>query len=80
MIVVIWVLALAISIGPPLGWKGVDQEGEECGVNKQLDYVIFSVVGSFYLPMLVIVVLYFQVKLLKIGLCATFKAKKIISR
>ncbi|XP_059489246.1 alpha-1A adrenergic receptor-like [Neocloeon triangulifer] len=60
MILLIWALALAISIGPPLGWNDTS-EGEECGVNKQLDYVIFSVVGSFYLPMLVIVILYFQV-------------------
>lgn len=30
----------------------------ECHVNKQLSYVIFSACGSFYLPALVIVVLY----------------------
>ena len=62
LIVGIWVLALAISIGPPLGWRDSGQPGAECGVNKQLDYVIFSVVGSFYAPMLVIVVLYSQVR------------------
>jgi hypothetical protein len=76
----IWVLALAISIGPPLGWRDthipIDQHTklatsssinefdgttDECNVNKQLDYVIFSVVGSFYAPMFVIVILYSQV-------------------
>ncbi|XP_046748966.1 alpha-1A adrenergic receptor-like [Diprion similis] len=61
MIATIWLLALAISAGPPLGWAEdsvyVPETGE-CNVNKQLGYVIFSACGSFYLPALVILVLY----------------------
>ncbi|XP_021932830.1 alpha-1A adrenergic receptor-like [Zootermopsis nevadensis] len=53
----IWALALAISIAPPLGWRD-DSSDTECHVNKQLGYVIFSACGSFYLPALVILVLY----------------------
>lgn len=53
----IWALALAISIAPPLGWREELAPGE-CHVNKQLGYVIFSAFGSFYLPALVIIVLY----------------------
>jgi hypothetical protein len=53
----IWALALAISIAPPLGWRDESSE-TECHVNKQLGYVIFSACGSFYLPALVILVLY----------------------
>lgn len=53
----IWALALAISIAPPLGWREELAPGE-CHVNKQLGYVIFSACGSFYLPALVIIVLY----------------------
>lgn len=53
----IWALALAISIAPPLGWREELAPGE-CHVNKQLGYVIFSASGSFYLPALVIIVLY----------------------
>ncbi|CAG2068388.1 unnamed protein product, partial [Timema podura] len=62
LIAAIWALALAISVAPPLGWReaeGVVQaEESECHVNKQLGYVIFSACGSFYLPALVILVLY----------------------
>ncbi|KAF4530263.1 hypothetical protein B566_EDAN007304, partial [Ephemera danica] len=62
MIAGIWVLALAISIGPPLGWHDVNNVDTnlQCEVNKQLGYVIFSIVGSFYAPMLIVVVLYIQ--------------------
>ncbi|RZF37066.1 hypothetical protein LSTR_LSTR014004 [Laodelphax striatellus] len=49
--------ALAISIAPPLGWRE-ELSSRQCHVNKQLGYVIFSACGSFYLPALVIIVLY----------------------
>nr|CAD7572699.1 unnamed protein product [Timema californicum] len=62
LIAAIWALALAISVAPPLGWREaegvVEAEESECHVNKQLGYVIFSACGSFYLPALVILVLY----------------------
>lgn len=67
LIVGIWALALAISIGPPLGWREEPQPEEEesdvreCHVNKQLGYVIFSACGSFYLPAVIILALYAQV-------------------
>lgn len=66
LIVGIWTLALAISIGPPLGWREEPKPEEEsdvreCHVNKQLGYVIFSACGSFYLPALIILALYAQV-------------------
>lgn len=64
LITVIWTLALAISIAPPLGWKEdtpVEDLENDCQVNKQLGYVIFSACGSFYIPALVIIVLYFLV-------------------
>lgn len=63
LIAVIWTLALAISIAPPLGWKEEVVEGsdDECQVNKDLGYVIFSACGSFYIPALVIIVLYMLV-------------------
>jgi len=67
LIVGIWTLALAISIGPPLGWREEPRPEEEesdvseCHVNKQLGYVIFSACGSFYLPALIILALYAQV-------------------
>jgi len=65
LIVGIWTVAMAISVGPPLGWREELQSEEsdvrECHVNKQLGYVIFSACGSFYLPAVIILALYAQV-------------------
>ncbi|XP_049953743.1 alpha-1A adrenergic receptor-like [Schistocerca serialis cubense] len=67
LIAATWLLALAISVAQPLGWREGDASGGgsgsgsgsgECHVNKQLGYVIFSAAGSFYLPALVILALY----------------------
>ncbi|CAL8113232.1 unnamed protein product [Orchesella dallaii] len=62
LIVVIWTASFAISIGPLLGWR--EPPGDEpyyCTVNKQLGYVFFSATGSFYLPMLIILSVYWKI-------------------
>ncbi|CAG7829412.1 unnamed protein product [Allacma fusca] len=58
----IWALSIAISIGPLLGWKGPPSDDPyECSVNKELGYVLFSVTGSFYLPMFIILAVYWKI-------------------
>lgn len=65
--VAVWILSLAISIGPLLGWKERDVLADDdgsflvCPVNTQPGYVLFSAIGSFYLPMFVILVLYWRI-------------------
>ena len=62
----VWISSLAISIGPLLGWKERDvlaDNGDSlvCTVTTQPGYVLFSIIGSFYLPMLVILALYWRI-------------------
>lgn len=62
LIVLIWTASFAISIGPLLGWR--EPPGNEpyyCTVNTQLGYVFFSATGSFYLPMLIILSVYWKI-------------------
>ena len=62
IIVVVWLLAAAISVAPLAGWKEPPPEDETiCEVTKQLGYVLFSVAGSFYIPLTIILVVYFRV-------------------
>ncbi|KAL4609255.1 alpha-1A adrenergic receptor-like [Arapaima gigas] len=58
----VWSLSAAISAGPLLGWREPVPEDESiCAVNQEPGYAIFSAVGSFYLPLVVILAMYCRV-------------------
>jgi hypothetical protein len=62
IIFMVWVLSIAISVAPLLGWKEPPPDNPHiCEVTKQLGYVLFSVSGSFYIPLIIILVVYFRV-------------------
>lgn len=62
IIVLIWMSSFAISVAPLVGWKEPPSEDPGvCEVTKQTGYVLFSVSGSFYIPLVVILVVYFRV-------------------
>ncbi|GFQ78826.1 alpha-1B adrenergic receptor [Trichonephila clavata] len=58
----IWFVSTAISVGPLLGWKEPPPANPYvCEVTKQLGYVLFSVTFSFYLPCIIIFIVYFRI-------------------
>lgn len=58
----VWLLSLAISVGPLIGWRDTTGSRDyECSVTTQVGYVIFSVAGSFYIPTLIIMVVYMKI-------------------
>nr|XP_053654872.1 5-hydroxytryptamine receptor-like [Cherax quadricarinatus] len=65
MIAVIWVVSFLISAAPMMGWK--DPEWHErlrnkmCIISQDVGYQIFATITSFYLPLAVILVLYWRV-------------------
>ena len=62
IIICVWVLSINISIAPLVGWKETEgQDSTECTVTKQIGYVIFSVSGSFYIPLLIIIIVYIRI-------------------
>ncbi|XP_042217339.1 alpha-1A adrenergic receptor-like [Homarus americanus] len=62
LIAAVWALSIVISIGPAFGWKTpADPDPTVCTVNQELGYVLFSVTGSFYLPSLCILVVYWRI-------------------
>uniref|UniRef100_A0AAY4AU77 Alpha-1A adrenergic receptor n=1 Tax=Denticeps clupeoides TaxID=299321 RepID=A0AAY4AU77_9TELE len=61
-VVAIWVLSAAICVGPLFGWREPMPEDEAiCGVNEDPSYALFSALGSFYVPLAVILAMYCQV-------------------
>ncbi|XP_036434703.1 adrenoceptor alpha 1Aa [Colossoma macropomum] len=58
----VWALSITISVGPLFGWKEPAPEDESiCKITEEPGYAIFSAVGSFYLPLVVILVMYCRV-------------------
>ncbi|XP_033015472.1 alpha-1D adrenergic receptor-like [Lacerta agilis] len=62
ILVVVWLSSMVISIGPLLGWKEEPPENDEtCSITMEPGYAIFSSLFSFYLPLMVILVMYFNI-------------------
>ncbi|XP_004529356.1 tyramine receptor 1 [Ceratitis capitata] len=75
MIFIVWVTALLITCPPYLGWyeKGRRQEGNViCRYNQNKGYVVFSAMGSFFIPLAVMMYVY-----MKIGLVLTSRRQRI---
>ncbi|XP_071555541.1 serotonin receptor isoform X2 [Temnothorax nylanderi] len=65
MIVAVWVVSLGISLAPQLGWKDPDYlvriaQGT-CLVSQDPAYQIFATCATFYVPLLVILFLYWRI-------------------
>lgn len=58
----VWVLAVVISIGPLLGWKQPPSPDDTvCPITEEPFYALFSSLGSFYIPLAVILAMYCRV-------------------
>uniref|UniRef100_A0A8D0B9U8 5-hydroxytryptamine receptor 1D n=1 Tax=Salvator merianae TaxID=96440 RepID=A0A8D0B9U8_SALMN len=63
MITVVWVISICISM-PPLFWRQAKAHEElgSCSVNTdQISYTIYSTCGAFYIPTLLLVILYSRI-------------------
>ncbi|XP_037317593.2 alpha-1A adrenergic receptor-like [Pungitius pungitius] len=58
----VWMLSVVISIGPLLGWKQPPSPDDTiCPITEEPFYALFSSLGSFYIPLIVILVMYCRV-------------------
>ncbi|CAH1258568.1 ADRA1A [Branchiostoma lanceolatum] len=58
----VWATSAAISVGPLFGWKQpTSYQNMQCNINGSPSYIIFSVVGSFYVPAFIVLYVYRQV-------------------
>ncbi|XP_048505316.1 5-hydroxytryptamine receptor-like isoform X2 [Athalia rosae] len=66
MIAVVWLVAALVCIAPLLGWKDPQWENRVihekfCLVSQDIGYQIFATASSFYLPLFVILILYWRI-------------------
>nr|XP_043868561.1 alpha-1A adrenergic receptor-like [Solea senegalensis] len=58
----LWLLSAAISVGPLFGWREPEPEDETvCLITEEPGYALFSALGSFYIPLAIILAMYCRV-------------------
>lgn len=55
-----WFLSAAICLPPFFGWKTEQQRGD-CIISQDKGYTVYSTVGAFYLPLIVIIGIYIRI-------------------
>uniref|UniRef100_A0A3B3Q9M5 5-hydroxytryptamine receptor 5A n=1 Tax=Paramormyrops kingsleyae TaxID=1676925 RepID=A0A3B3Q9M5_9TELE len=62
MIALTWLLSAVISLSPLIGWgETYSEELMECQVSQDPSYTIFSTFGAFYLPLCVVLFVYWKI-------------------
>ena len=66
MIGVIWAVSALISAAPMMGWKDKDwyervNSQNTCLLSQDIGYQVFATISSFYLPLAIILILYWNV-------------------
>lgn len=66
MILAVWVVSFVVSLAPIFGWK--DSEFQErvnvhkrCLVSQDIAYQVFATLATFYVPLIIILVLYWRI-------------------
>ena len=62
MIVCVWMSAALVSIPPLFGWKSEPKRGQ-CVVSQSIGYQFYATIGSFYIPLTVMIVIYSRIYL-----------------
>ncbi|XP_078468818.1 5-hydroxytryptamine receptor 1A-like [Lampetra planeri] len=76
MIAITWVVGFSISIPPMLGWRQAEDRADPdaCNISQHLGYTIYSTFGAFYIPLVLMLVLYG-----KIFSAARFRIRKNVA-
>ena len=66
MITLVWLLSAVICFPPLAGWKRPQPKEYGfalCVLSEEVGYVVYSTMGSFYIPLAVMVIVYFKIYL-----------------
>ncbi|KAJ8365468.1 hypothetical protein SKAU_G00142990 [Synaphobranchus kaupii] len=63
IIVIVWVIAAVISFPPLITMEkeGAKEEGPTCEINKEKWYIISSCIGSFFVPCIIMILVYIRI-------------------
>jgi hypothetical protein len=59
----VWVLSAVISVPPLIGWNDWSSQSlmDRCELTTERAFVVFSALGSFFVPLLLMVVIYVKI-------------------
>ena len=64
MIALVWLLSCIICLPPLIGWNDWPDDWTDntpCELTQEKGYIIYSAIGSFYIPLAVIIFVYFKI-------------------
>ncbi|CAO1314108.1 unnamed protein product [Diamesa tonsa] len=65
MIFLVWFVSIIVSLAPQFGWKDPEYleriEEQKCMISQDISYQVFATMCTFYVPLLVILVLYWKI-------------------
>ncbi|XP_063043726.1 5-hydroxytryptamine (serotonin) receptor 1A a [Engraulis encrasicolus] len=72
-----WLIGFSVSIPPMLGWRKAEDRADPdaCTISQDPGYTIYSTFGAFYIPLIVMLVLYG-----KIFKAARFRIRKTVKK
>lgn len=62
MIAAVWVTSAVITIPPLFGWQSEPEVGQ-CSVSQEIGYQFYATIGAFYLPLTVMIIIYYRIYL-----------------
>ncbi|CAL1544018.1 unnamed protein product [Lymnaea stagnalis] len=60
MVLIVWSLSAVVSIPPVFGWKS-PHEPYQCVISTDIGYQIYATLCAFYLPLIVMICIYFRI-------------------
>lgn len=60
MISIVWAVSAVVSIPPVFGWKS-EHEPYNCFISQAIGYQIYATLCAFYLPLIVMIFVYFKI-------------------
>jgi hypothetical protein len=65
MVAIVWASSAIVCLPPLIGWKQPRDTSRYpmCFISEEIGYVVYSCMGSFYVPLIVMVVVYFRIYL-----------------
>ncbi|XP_013378759.1 5-hydroxytryptamine receptor 1A [Lingula anatina] len=70
MVSMVWIASALISIVPLFGFRKTNERGTDgqCIINQSIFYQIYATLGAFYLPLSVMIIVYFKIYMVSLRL------------